>query len=1084
MSTRHTVRMVAFSFLAAIVAYCGGAAFAQSSATLEQRLKKIMDRPEFAHSRFGIKFISAETGDVVYELNSPQLFVPGSTTKLLSAGTALELLGADYRFHTKIYRTGPIEKDGTLQGDLVLVASGDLNLSNRIQRDGTLVFENEDHSYGGPDSKGLPGDPLQVVREFARQVAATGIKRVKGKVLVDASLFPEGVRELGTGVVISPIVVNDNVVDVVASPGPIEGSPVQLKIAPQTGYVTITNQATTGKAGSKTSLEYENEKLNPDGTRSATLTGSLAVGDKPTMASYPVPEPSRFAATVLMEALKEQGITSTLPAPAEQIDFKTLAANYTSEKMVAEHVSPPLKEEVKVTLKVSQNLHASSMPFLLGALLAHKDKQIDQAGFDLENEFLIKAGLDLAGAAQSDGAGGNAFFSPDFMTRYLLYMSKQKDYGDFYRALPILGRDGTLVKIQVNSPAAGHVHAKTGTYGLYDALNKKLMVTGKGLAGYMDTASGQHLILALYINMVSVSMDDPEATQKIAGEALGEIASAAYDAPLTLQAGQLTSKEYDVLIKNGSIIDGSGNPWVSGDIAIRGDRIAAIGKLDAVRAKRVIDAKGLVISPGFIDMLGQSEANLLIDNRSLSKLAQGITTEITGEGGSIAPQTDLTLAPLQPVLDHYKLKVDWTTLDGYFKRLEQGGTPLNIGTYVGAGQVREAVLGDVDRVPTPPEMDKMKALVDQAMRDGALGISTALIYPPGHYATTDELIQLAKVAAKYGGIYGTHMRSEGQTEPQAVEEALRIGREAGLPVEIFHLKVSGKTRWGNMPKIVKQIQAARDSGQDVTANMYPYIAGGTALASSLPPWVADGGLEKLLQRLHDPATRAKIKVEMASDHPEWENIFFDSGSGSGVMVAGVQNPDLKKFDGKLISQIAVAQKKSQLDTLFDFIIADKGQTGALYFMANENDLIYGLKQPWTSLCLDAGESSLDGPLYEPHTHPRAFGAMPRFLGHYVRDLHLLPLEQGIRKMTSLPAQRVRLLNRGLLKEGYFADITVFDPAALKDVATYTEPARLADGVKYVFVNGQLEFEDGKLTGRTAGQVLRGPGWKRAAVEQN
>ena len=279
MSTRHTVRRVGFSFLATIVACCSNTGFAQSGITLEQRIKKIMDRPEFAHSRFGIKFISAESGDVVYELNSPQLFVPGSTTKLLSAGTALELLGADYRFHTKIYRTGPIQKDGTLQGDLVLVASGDLNLSNRIQPDGTLAFEDEDHSYGGPDSRGLPGDPLQVMREFARQVAAKGIKRIKGRVLVDASLFPEGVRELGTGVVISPIVVNDNVVDVVVSPGPTEGSPVQLKIAPQTAYITLTNQATTGKAGSKTSLEYENENLNPDGTRSAILTNPSDVGE-------------------------------------------------------------------------------------------------------------------------------------------------------------------------------------------------------------------------------------------------------------------------------------------------------------------------------------------------------------------------------------------------------------------------------------------------------------------------------------------------------------------------------------------------------------------------------------------------------------------------------------------------------------------------------------------------------------------------------------------------------------------------------------------------------------------------------------
>jgi dihydroorotase/N-acyl-D-amino-acid deacylase len=374
----------------------------------------------------------------------------------------------------------------------------------------------------------------------------------------------------------------------------------------------------------------------------------------------------------------------------------------------------------------------------------------------------------------------------------------------------------------------------------------------------------------------------------------------------------------------------------------------------------------------------------------------------------------------------------------------------------------------------------MKTLVAQAMQDGAFGVSTALIYPPGHYAKTEELVELAKVAAQYGGIYATHMRSEGQSEPQAVAETLRIGREANLPVEIFHLKVSGKTRWGNMPKIVGQIQAARDAGQDVTADMYPYIAGGTALASSLPPWVADGGMEKILERLHNPEIRAKIKVEMAADHPNWENLYFDSGGGSGVMVSGVVNPELKKFDGKTIAQIAEAQKKSELDSLFDFIIVDKGQTGALYFMANENDLVFGLKQPWTSLCLDAGELSLDGPLYEPHTHPRAFGAMPRFLGRYVRDQHLLPLEQGIRKMTSLPAQRERLLDRGLLKVGHFADITVFDPATIKDVASYSQPAQISEGVKYVFVNGQLEFEDGKLTGVTSGRALRGAGWKQGA----
>ncbi|HMI51728.1 MAG TPA: D-alanyl-D-alanine carboxypeptidase/D-alanyl-D-alanine-endopeptidase [Candidatus Saccharimonadales bacterium] len=1081
MTRCKTFGLRAAAVVGVLLSVCSVNLRAQSSATLEERIKKITERPEYAHSRFGVKFISADTGATVYELNAQQLFVPGSTTKLLSTGTSLELLGPDYKFHTKIYRTGPIAKNGTLEGDLILVASGDPDLSNRIQPDGTMIFEDEDHSYGGPDSKGLPGDPLVVIHDFAKQIAAKGIKRIKGRVLVDISLFPEGERELGSGVVISPIVVNDNVIDVIASPGATEGAPVQMIAAFKTSYVGITSEATTAKAGSRTTLTYEKEKQNPDGTRSATLTGTIAVDTKPSMVAYPVPEPSRFAAAVLAEALKEQGITSSLAAPAETLDFKKLSANYKDENVVAEHISPPLREEAKVTLKVSQNLHASSMPFWWGSLVAKKDKQVDQAGFELENQFLTKAGLDLTGAMQSDGAGGNAHYTPDFMVHYLMHISKQKYYEDFRRALPVLGRDGTLVKVQVNSPAAGHVHAKTGTFGTYDALNKKLLITGKGLAGYMDTASGQHLILALYVNMVSLTLDDPDAVTKIPGEALGEIAAAAYDAPaaspVKSAAAATPNDEYDVIIRNGSIIDGSGNPWVSGDLAIRGDRIAAIGKLGGVRAKRTIDATGMVVSPGFIDMLGQSEFSLLIDNRSVSKLSQGITTEITGEGGSIAPQTEKTIAAMQPLADQFHLKVDWTTLDGYFKRLAEKGTPLNIGTYIGLGQVRQAVIGDDDRAPTPDELERMKALVAEGMKDGAFGVSTALIYPPGHYAKTEELIELSKVAAHYGGIYGSHMRSEGQSEPAAVDEALRIGREAKLPVEIFHLKVSGKTRWGNMKKIVAQIQAARDSGQDVTANMYPYIAGGTALASALPPWVADGGTEKLLQRIQDPATRAKIKLEMAADHPNWENLFFDSNNGAGVMVSGVTNPDLKKYNGKTIAQIAVMQKKSELDALMDFVIADKGMTGALYFMASEVDLQTGLKQPWTSLCLDAGETSLDGPLFEEHNHPRAFGAMPRFLGRYVRDMKLMPLEQGIRKMTSLPAQRERLVDRGLLKVGYFADITVFDPKTIKDKATYENSDNLSEGVNFVFVNGQLEFADGKLTGVVAGRALRGPGYQ-------
>lgn len=532
----------------------------------------------------------------------------------------------------------------------------------------------------------------------------------------------------------------------------------------------------------------------------------------------------------------------------------------------------------------------------------------------------------------------------------------------------------------------------------------------------------------------------------------------------------------DVLIKNGKILDGTGGPWYSADIGVRGDRIVAIGKLEGTVAKKTIDAAGKTVAPGFIDTLGQSEMALLIDNRALSKLSQGITTEITGEGGSIAPQNEKTMAPMKPVLDLYKLTIDWTTLDGYFRRLEKQGTPLNIGTYVGAAQVREAVIGDDNRAPTPAELDKMKALVEQAMKDGAFGISTALIYPPGHYATTEELIELAKVAARYGGLYASHMRSEGTSEMAAIDEAIRIGREAGLPVEIFHLKVSGKPRWGSMVKVVEKIQAARDSGLDIRANQYPYVAGGTALASSLPPWVADGGVAKLLERLHDPKIRARIKAEMATDHPDWGNLFYDCGGGAGMLIAGVVNPALKKYNGKTVAEMAKAEGKEELDALFDFVIADNAQTGALYFMASEDDLVHGLKQPWTSIGLDASEAPLDGPLYEPQTHPRAYGAMPRFLGRYVRDQKLMPLTEAIRKITSMPAQRQQLAGRGQIQVGYFADITIFDPATIIDRATYTEPTKLSEGIDTVLVNGQVEYEHGALTSVNAGRALRGPGW--------
>src|SRR6266852_4615626 len=476
----------------------------------------------------------------------------------------------------------------------------------------------------------------------------------------------------------------------------------------------------------------------------------------------------------------------------------------------------------------------------------------------------------------------------------------------------------------------------------------------------------------------------PEAAQQVAGQTLGEIAAAAYDANLVTGA---IAGDYDLIIRNGHIIDGTGNPWYAADVAVSGDRLAAIGDLREAHAKREIDAKGRIVAPGFIDMLGQSEVSLLLDNRSLSKLSQGITTEITGEG-----------------------------------------------------------------------------------------LSSALIYPPNIYAKTDELIALAQVASKYGGLYATHMRSEGASEMPALAEAMRIGREANLPVEIFHLKVSGRPRWGSMKNVVAAIQLARDFGLDIAADMYPYTAGATALASALPPWVADGGVQKLLERLKDPAIRARIKKDLAGDHPDWENLFYDCGGASGVLISSVQNPELKQFEGKTVEDVAKSWKKSPEDTLMDFVLADNAQTGAIYFMASEEDLRIGLSQPWTSIGLDAGEMSLDGPIYEPHAHPRAMGSMPRFLGRYVRDEHLLSLEAAIRKITSLPAQREHLESRGLLKPGYFADITIFDPATVIDHATFTKPDQLSDGIDFTIVNGQVVYDHGKLTGATAGRILRGRGW--------
>jgi N-acyl-D-amino-acid deacylase len=1043
---------------------------AQSESSLSQRIQKVISRPEFAHANFGIEFYSLETGKVIYALNAGKLFA--STTKTLTEGTLLAKLGADYHFHTRVYRTGPIDKRGTLKGDIILVASGDPNLSNRIQPDGTLAFLDHDHSYNGP---ALPGDPLAVIQEFVSQIKSKGVQKIAGHVYVDASLLPDAERERGTGVVMSSIMVNDNVIDLVGKPGSKPGDAVELSVSPRNSYLHFVNNVVTGESNSQLAFSASDPIIAPDGSLAVTLTGSIPVGREPETAAFAVPSPTKFATAVLSDVLKSAGIVVNSKAAAPIRDFTPYQRFYTAEKQLAEHVSPPLSEEIKITLKVSQNLHAGMGPYLLGLLVAQDMKDPLRAGFKTEQAFLQEAKLDLSAAAQGDGAGGDwaDLFSPDFIVHYMIYWSTRPDYDVFFKGLPILGKDGTLAKIQTNSPGAGHVFAKTGTFGSEDKLNGKMMLNGKGLAGYVITKEGKKLAFAAYVNHVSLALD-PDAAQEVAGQALGEIAAAAYDANLDASP---SAGDYDLIIRNGHVIDGTGNPWYAADVAVNSDRVAFIGDLRQAHAKRKIDAKDLIVAPGFIDMLGQSEVSLLLDNRSLSKLSQGITTEITGEGGSIAPQNEKTIAPQKTFLDQNKLTIDWTTLDGYFYRLEKQGTPLNIGTYVGSAQVREAVIGDDDRAPTPAELERMKSLVEQAMKDGALGVSSALIYPPNIYAKTDELIALAQVAAKYGGLYATHMRSEGASEMPALAEAIRIGREANLPVEIFHLKVSGKPRWGSMKNVVAAIQLARGSGLDIAADMYPYIAGATALASALPPWAADGGVQKLLERLKDPAIRARIKKDLAGDHADWENLFYDCGGAPGVLISSPEDPDLKQYAGKTLDEVAKAWKKSPEEALMDFVLADKAQTGAIYFMASEEDVRTGLSQPWTSIGLDAGEMSLDGPTYEPHNHPRAMGSMPRFLGHYVRDENLMPLEAAIRKITSLPAQREHLDSRGLLKPGYFADITIFDPATIIDHATFTKPDQLSDGIAFTIVNGQVEYDHGKLTGATAGQTLRGRGWQ-------
>jgi dihydroorotase/N-acyl-D-amino-acid deacylase len=533
---------------------------------------------------------------------------------------------------------------------------------------------------------------------------------------------------------------------------------------------------------------------------------------------------------------------------------------------------------------------------------------------------------------------------------------------------------------------------------------------------------------------------------------------------------------YDVIVRNGHVIDGTGSPWVAADVAVKDGRIAAIGRLDAAKAARVIDAHGMVVAPGFIDMLGQSELTLLVDPRAPSKIFQGITTEITGEGQSAAPLNDAMIKENQPGLDHYHLQADWRTLAQYFARLEKQGIGINLGTYIGAASARAMVIGYGDRAPTPDEMKKMEALVEQGMRDGALGLSTALQYPPAPYAKTEELVALAKVAARHGGIYATHMRSEGNAEDAALDETFRIGREANIPVEIFHLKTSGKQNWGRMAHVIERIDKARADGIDVAADTYAYTAWNNDMAAFTPPWANDGGSDKLVERLKDPAMRARMRKDMTTPTDQWDNEWLAIKGAEDILICSVNNPDLVKYQGKRVSDIAAEWHKDAIDTIFDFLIADKAGSYVTVFGMDEADVALALQQPWMSIDNDASGASPDGLLGKDHPHPRAYGTFPRILARYVRDEHKLTLPDAIRKFTSLPAQREHLADRGVVKLGMWADLVVFDPATIHDAATYADPNQLSIGMQHVLVNGVAVIADGKMTGKLPGKVLRGAGY--------
>jgi N-acyl-D-amino-acid deacylase len=532
--------------------------------------------------------------------------------------------------------------------------------------------------------------------------------------------------------------------------------------------------------------------------------------------------------------------------------------------------------------------------------------------------------------------------------------------------------------------------------------------------------------------------------------------------------------QFDVLIKNGTVYDGTGGKGRKADVATRGDRIAGVGDFQNATAKHVIDAHGLAVVPGFINMLSWSVESLIADGRSQSEIRQGVTTEIFGEGESMGPVNDRVREHMLREQTDIKYEITWKTLADYLQFLEKRGVSCNVASFIGATTIRENVIGFDDKASTPEQLEQMRALVRHEMEAGALGIGSSLIYPPAFYAKTDELIELCKVAAKYQGKYISHMRSEGNQLLEAFDELLRISREANIPAELYHIKALGKKNWGKMDTLLARIEAAQKEGLRITADMYTYLAGGTGLDSCLPPWTEDGGYPALLQRLRDPAIRKKIAAEIKVDSDKWENLYLAAGSPDRIILADFDAPKLKPLAGKSLAEIAKLRGKDPIETIMDLLVENEKRIGAMYFLMSEENLKKEMAKPWISFGSDEASQAPEGVFLKSISHPRAYGNFARVLGKYVREEKLVSLGEAVRRLSALPATNLGLDHRGFIKEGMFADIVVFDPATIADHATYENPRQYATGVKDVFVNGALVLKEGEHTGAKPGRALWGP----------